>query len=155
MLWDKETDRVLGGAIVGPNAGDLIAEVGLAIEMGADAADIGLTVHPAPDVVRNHRIRGRGLRRATNRPVHAKEALACCGSTPPLKGDLASGRQFPPRSITLRGGVFYHYGKTFGPTFPRKRRMSAFTDSGLSGRWNSEKPGVCFRPQAAIHDLLA
>jgi dihydrolipoamide dehydrogenase len=48
LLWDKSTDRVLGGAIVGPNAGDLIAEVGLAIEMGADAADIGLTVHPHP-----------------------------------------------------------------------------------------------------------
>ena len=38
-------DRV---GIVGPNAGDLIAEIGLAIEMGADAADIGLTVHPHP-----------------------------------------------------------------------------------------------------------
>jgi len=48
LLWDKSTGRVLGGAIVGPNAGDLIAEVGLAIEMGADAADIGLTVHPHP-----------------------------------------------------------------------------------------------------------
>jgi dihydrolipoamide dehydrogenase len=48
LLWDKETERVLGGAIVGPNAGDLIAEIGLAIEMGADAADIGLTVHPHP-----------------------------------------------------------------------------------------------------------
>jgi dihydrolipoamide dehydrogenase len=48
LLFDKQTDRVLGGAIVGPNAGDLIAEVGLAIEMGADAADIGLTVHPHP-----------------------------------------------------------------------------------------------------------
>ncbi len=48
LLWDKETSRVLGGAIVGPNAGDLIAEIGLAIEMGADAADIGLTVHPHP-----------------------------------------------------------------------------------------------------------
>lgn len=48
LLWDKSTDRVLGGAIVGPNAGDLIAEVGLAIEMGADATDIGLTVHPHP-----------------------------------------------------------------------------------------------------------
>jgi dihydrolipoamide dehydrogenase len=48
LLWDKQTERVLGGAIVGPNAGDLIAEVGLAIEMGADAADIGLTVHPHP-----------------------------------------------------------------------------------------------------------
>ncbi len=48
LLWDKQTKRVLGGAIVGPNAGDLIAEIGLAIEMDADAADIGLTVHPHP-----------------------------------------------------------------------------------------------------------
>ena len=48
LLWDKQTDRVIGGAIVGPNAGDLIAEIGLAIEMGADAADIGLTIHPHP-----------------------------------------------------------------------------------------------------------
>jgi len=48
LLFDKKTDRVLGGAIVGPNAGDLIAEVGLAIEMGADATDIGLTIHPHP-----------------------------------------------------------------------------------------------------------
>jgi len=48
LLFDKKTDRVLGGAIVGPNAGDLVAEIGLAIEMGADAADIGLTVHPHP-----------------------------------------------------------------------------------------------------------
>ena len=48
LLWDKETERVIGGAIVGPNAGDLIAEVGLAVEMGADAADIGMTIHPHP-----------------------------------------------------------------------------------------------------------
>lgn len=48
LLWDKQTDRIIGGAIVGPNAGDLIAEIGLAIEMGADAADIGLTVHAHP-----------------------------------------------------------------------------------------------------------
>ena len=48
LLFDKQTERVIGGAIVGPSAGDLIAEIGLAIEMGADAADIGLTVHPHP-----------------------------------------------------------------------------------------------------------
>jgi dihydrolipoamide dehydrogenase len=48
LLFDKKTDRVLGGAIVGPSAGDLIAEIGLAIEMGADASDIGLTIHPHP-----------------------------------------------------------------------------------------------------------
>jgi dihydrolipoamide dehydrogenase len=39
---------VLGGGIVGTNAGDLIAEVALAIEMGADAADLALTIHPHP-----------------------------------------------------------------------------------------------------------
>jgi dihydrolipoamide dehydrogenase len=48
LLWDKKTGRVIGGAIAGPNAGDLIAEIGLAIEMGADAADIGMTIHPHP-----------------------------------------------------------------------------------------------------------
>ena len=48
LLFDKKTERVLGGAIVGPNAGDLVAEIGLAIEMGADAADISLTIHPHP-----------------------------------------------------------------------------------------------------------
>lgn len=48
LLFDKQTHRVIGGGIVGTNAGELIAEVGLAIEMGADAADIGLTVHAHP-----------------------------------------------------------------------------------------------------------
>jgi dihydrolipoamide dehydrogenase len=48
LLFDKKTHRVIGAGIVGTNAGDLIAEVGLAIEMGADAADIGLTIHPHP-----------------------------------------------------------------------------------------------------------
>jgi dihydrolipoamide dehydrogenase len=48
LLFDKETHRVIGAGIVGTNAGDLIAEVGLAIEMGADAADIGLTIHAHP-----------------------------------------------------------------------------------------------------------
>jgi dihydrolipoamide dehydrogenase len=48
LLFDKDTHRVIGAGIVGPNAGDLIAEVALAIEMGADAADIGLTIHAHP-----------------------------------------------------------------------------------------------------------
>lgn len=48
ILFDKESKRILGAAIVGPNAGDLIAECALAIEMGADAEDIGLTIHPHP-----------------------------------------------------------------------------------------------------------
>jgi dihydrolipoamide dehydrogenase len=48
LLFDKETGRVIGAGIVGPHAGDLIAEAALAIEMGCDAADIGLTIHPHP-----------------------------------------------------------------------------------------------------------
>ena len=48
VLFDPETHRILGCGIVGPNAGDLIAEAALAIEMGADAADIGGTIHPHP-----------------------------------------------------------------------------------------------------------
>ncbi|MBK1727709.1 dihydrolipoyl dehydrogenase [Halorhodospira neutriphila] len=48
ILFDAETGRVIGGGIVGPGAGDLIAEIALALEMGADAHDIGLTVHPHP-----------------------------------------------------------------------------------------------------------
>ncbi len=48
LLFDRTTHRVIGGGIVGPHAGELIAEVALAIEMGADAADIGLTVHAHP-----------------------------------------------------------------------------------------------------------
>jgi dihydrolipoamide dehydrogenase len=48
LLFDPETHRVLGGGIVGTNAGDLISEIALAIETGCDATDIGLTVHPHP-----------------------------------------------------------------------------------------------------------
>lgn len=48
LLFDPKTHRVLGGGIVGTNAGELITEVALAIEMGADASDISLTIHPHP-----------------------------------------------------------------------------------------------------------
>jgi dihydrolipoamide dehydrogenase len=48
LLFDPESHRVLGAGIVGSSAGDLIAEAALAIEMGADAADLALTIHPHP-----------------------------------------------------------------------------------------------------------
>ena len=48
LLFDPDSHRLLGGGIVGSNAGELISEVALAIETGCDAADIGLTVHPHP-----------------------------------------------------------------------------------------------------------
>ena len=51
LLFDPKTRRLLGGGIVGSNAGELIAEVALAIEMGTDAADISLTVHAHPTLM--------------------------------------------------------------------------------------------------------
>ncbi len=48
LVFDEETERVIGGGIVGPNAGELIGEIALAIEMGAEAADIAATIHPHP-----------------------------------------------------------------------------------------------------------
>ena len=48
LLFDRATRRIVGAGITGPNAGDLIAECALAIAMGAEAAAIGLTVHPHP-----------------------------------------------------------------------------------------------------------
>jgi dihydrolipoamide dehydrogenase len=48
LVFDAETHRIVGGSIVGPSAGDMIGEIALAIEMGADAVDIGKTIHPHP-----------------------------------------------------------------------------------------------------------
>ncbi len=48
LIFDEDTHRIVGGGIVGTHAGDLISEVALAIEMGCDPADIGLTIHPHP-----------------------------------------------------------------------------------------------------------
>ncbi len=48
MIFEKETGRVLGGAIVGINAGEMLGEICLAVEMGADAEDVGLTIHAHP-----------------------------------------------------------------------------------------------------------
>lgn len=48
LIFDPETNRLLGGAVVGANAGDLIGEICLAVEMDADATDIGKTIHPHP-----------------------------------------------------------------------------------------------------------
>lgn len=48
LLFDAETHRIVGGGIVGTHAGDMIGEIALAIEMGADAVDIGKTIHPHP-----------------------------------------------------------------------------------------------------------
>lgn len=48
MIFDKDTGRVIGGALVGTNAGEMLGEIGLAVEMGADAEDVALTIHAHP-----------------------------------------------------------------------------------------------------------
>ncbi|MEW9889457.1 MAG: dihydrolipoyl dehydrogenase, partial [Candidatus Symbiodolus clandestinus] len=48
LIFDKQSNRLLGGAIVGSNGGELLGEIALAVEMGCDAADIALTVHAHP-----------------------------------------------------------------------------------------------------------
>ena len=48
LLFDPKSKKIIGGGIVGTNAGDLIAEISLAIEMDCDVSDIALTIHPHP-----------------------------------------------------------------------------------------------------------
>lgn len=72
LLFDAETGRIIGGGIVGTGAGDLISEVVLAIEMGADAVDIGKTIHPHPTL-------GESIGMA------AEVAAGGCTDLPPLR----------------------------------------------------------------------
>ncbi len=72
LLFDEETHRIVGGGIVGTHAGDMIGEVALAIEMGADAVDIGKTIHPHPTL-------GESIGMA------AEVAHGSCTDLPPLK----------------------------------------------------------------------
>ncbi len=72
LLFDEATHRIIGGGIVGTHAGDLIGEVCLAIEMGADAVDIGKTIHPHPTL-------GESIGMA------AEVAHGCCTDLPPMR----------------------------------------------------------------------
>ncbi|KAF1023881.1 MAG: Dihydrolipoyl dehydrogenase [Paracidovorax wautersii] len=72
LLFDAETHRILGGGIVGTHAGDMIGEIALAIEMGADEIDIGKTIHPHPTL-------GESLGLA------AEAAHGSCTDLPPVK----------------------------------------------------------------------
>ncbi len=72
LLFDAETHRIIGGSIVGTHAGDLISEVALAVEMGADTVDIGKTIHPHPTL-------GESVGMA------AEVAHGTCTDLPPVK----------------------------------------------------------------------
>ena len=75
LIFDAETHRVVGGGIVGTGAGDLISELALAVEMGADATDIGKTIHPHPTTQRIGRHGRRAVRGRVHRPAAAEEAM--------------------------------------------------------------------------------
>lgn len=72
LVFDGETGRLAGGAIIGPSAGDMIGEICLAIEMGADASDIGKTIHPHPTL-------GESIGMA------AEAAKGVCTDLPPVR----------------------------------------------------------------------
>ncbi|ULJ63356.1 dihydrolipoyl dehydrogenase [Wielerella bovis] len=72
LIFDAENGRIIGGAIVGPNGGDMIGEICLAIEMGCDATDIGKTIHPHPTL-------GESIGLA------AEVALGVCTDLPPQR----------------------------------------------------------------------
>ncbi|MEK7736307.1 MAG: dihydrolipoyl dehydrogenase, partial [Pseudomonadota bacterium] len=72
LVFDAETQRIVGGSMVGPNAGDMIGEIALAIEMGCDAVDIGKTIHPHPTL-------GESIGMA------AEMAHGTCTDLPPLR----------------------------------------------------------------------
>ncbi|HQR03083.1 MAG TPA: dihydrolipoyl dehydrogenase, partial [Rhodocyclaceae bacterium] len=72
LVFDAQTHRVVGGSIVGPGAGDFVGEIALAIEMGADAVDIGKTIHPHPTL-------GESIGLA------AEVAEGVCTDLPPMK----------------------------------------------------------------------
>ena len=72
LLYDPESKVILGGAVVGIHAGDLIGEVCLAVEMGADAVDIGHTIHPHPTLIESV-------------GMAAENILGGCTDLPPIK----------------------------------------------------------------------
>ena len=79
LLFDAETHRIVGGGIVGTHAGDMIGEIALAIEMGADAVDIGKTIHPHPTLGEIDRPGGRsgaGSAPTCRRSANASRSVA-------------------------------------------------------------------------------
>jgi hypothetical protein len=95
LLFDAETHRILGGGIVGTHAGDMIGEIALAIEMGADEIDIGKTIHPHPTL-------GESIGMA------AEVAHGTCTDLPPAKKALIDPRRYrAPIKKSRRGGIFF------------------------------------------------
>jgi pyruvate/2-oxoglutarate dehydrogenase complex dihydrolipoamide dehydrogenase (E3) component len=103
LLFDAGTHRILGGGIVGTHAGDMIGEVALAIEMGADEVDIGKTIHPHPTLGESHRHGRRDRPRHLHRRSAAAQVAAPSSGISAALGQGPGGgwscRQAPRRSL--------------------------------------------------------
>ena len=119
VLFDEATDRIIGAGIVGPAAGDLIAEAALAIEMGADAADIGLTIHPHPTLSETVGHGRRGVRGHPHRPLPPQEEVGRRRHAPRHRTSPISAAGVAPWCCARRGGQRR-----------RKSRNAALTSSG-------------------------
>jgi dihydrolipoamide dehydrogenase len=106
VLFDEATGRVIGCGITGPNAGDLIAEAVLAIEMGADAADIALTIHPHPTLSETVALAAEAFEGTINdRPVPAQAVAKDTAETrhsPVVRSIARHRRQRPHRPARVR-----------------------------------------------------
>ncbi|UWX03910.1 dihydrolipoyl dehydrogenase [Pseudoxanthomonas sp. NC8] len=123
LIFDEHTHRIIGAGITGVHAGDLISELALAIEMGAEAGDIGATIHPHPTLARRWRWRPRCTkarspistsRRRNKRAAvadskaPASPGLSLCAAAPlrPPHGGVAGfGRDGVPRGVQGAAGA--------------------------------------------------
>ena len=125
LIFDPKTERVLGVGIVGAGAGEMIAEGTLAVEMAAVATDLAMTIHAAPDAVRD----GDGIGRRLLRPRHAR--------LPPQEEVAPRRPQAGARRLWSTG--------TDGPSPLRRRRAhgSAARSRRLPGQPVVHRAGAC------------
>ena len=126
LLFDDATHRVIGCGIVGTNAGELVAEVALAIEMRADAVDVGATIHPHPtlrpraigmaaemfegnitDLILPQRKQGTDAKQPDRLAARAiasfHRAGACAPASPPFRADTDDARHEPIHCVWTKG----------------------------------------------------
>jgi dihydrolipoamide dehydrogenase len=107
LLFDDATHRIVGGGIVGTHAGDLISEIALAIEMGADAVDIGRTIHPHPTLSESVGLAAGSVRGRLHRPPPPRKSdcspvIRGTGSPIPTVGiHRPTGRKHEARSCCI------------------------------------------------------
>ncbi|GIS36709.1 MAG: hypothetical protein Ct9H90mP8_1290 [Pseudomonadota bacterium] len=139
IIFDEGTKKVIGIGIVGPNAGELIAEGMLAIEMGADATDIGSTIHPHPTLSETLGLAAEAYKGKPNhRPLPAK------GGNNPTFGHNLAASSAPSRIATFAPKPFgfpwppnYMDGHSF--SLKRKPKSSKGSCPAAKNDWSTSK----------------